>query len=296
MQSPTKSPHFRVLWLARALWLVVAVFGGAGFGDAMADNSRSVQVTGSTVLWIGWAIVAVALAIPATAGLTISRMTAPGGTVAAIAGLVTAGASSSTVVAVVSTVLAVLVMGSGEFGQVMVQASAYGDEQRFLLKPPAAFYVPTVVSWTVLCTCVLVGPLALAARGWVVGAALTVAAGALTVFLFPRFNRLSRRWVVLVPAGLVLHDDVVLAETVMFPARVLKRAGLALVDTQAADLTGPAGGHAVEVSLSESTTVVLAGSRGTPGGRALHVLAFLVAPTRPGRLLSAIGGRSIPVG
>ena len=98
------------------------------------------------------------------------------------------------------------------------------------------------------------------------------------------------------PAGFVLHDHVVLAETVMFPARTLTRARLALSDTQAADLTGPAGGHAVEVALSEASTAILAGTRSRPGGTALHVLAFLVSPTRPGRLLRAIGDRSVPVG
>jgi hypothetical protein len=130
----------------------------------------------------------------------------------------------------------------------------------------------------------------------VVGVVLTVASVAFSVFLLPRFHRLSRRWVVLVPAGFVLHDHVVLAETVMFPARTLTRARLALADTEAADLTGPAGGHAVEVTLAESTTVVLTGARDAPGGRALHVLAFLVAPTRPGQLLRAVGERSIPTG
>ncbi len=285
-----------MLWVARALWLVVAVFGGAGFGDALATHSRAVQVTGTTGLWVGWAIVAIALAIPATLGLTVSRLTAPMSAVAAVASLVDDDVSSSTVVAVVSTLLAALVIGSGEFGQAMVQASAYGDERRFPLRPPAAFYSPTIVSWTVLCACVLMGPLALAARSWAVGAVLTVAGVALAVFLVPRFHRLSRRWVVLVPAGIVFHDHVVLAETVMFPDRILTRARLAPVDTQAADLTGPAGGHAVEVALVEPTTVVLAGTRDAPAGRALHVLAFLVAPTRPGQLLRAAGERSIPVG
>jgi hypothetical protein len=129
-----------------------------------------------------------------------------------------------------------------------------------------------------------------------VGVTVTAAAVALGAFLLPRFHRLTRRWVVLVPAGFVLHDHVVLAETVMFPASILRRARLALADTQAADFTGPAGGHAVEVTVSESTTVVLAGTRAKPNGTALHVLAFLVAPTRPGRLLHAAGDRSLSVG
>ena len=52
----------------------------------------------------------------------------------------------------------------------------------------------------------------------------------------------------------------------------------------------------VEVSLSEAATVVLAGTRQQPGGRALHVWSFLCAPSRPGKLLHAAGERHLPVG
>ena len=285
-----------VLWVARLLWLVVAVIGGSGFGEALADRSRSVQLTGTVLLWIGWAAVAAMLVVPSARGLTVTRVVAPVGGVAAIVATIDVGVSPATAAASVSTLLMLVVIASGEFGQVMVQASAYGDEERFLLRPPAAFYVPTVVSWIVLCAAVLTGPLLTAARNWIVGAPLTAAAIALGVFLLPRFHRLSRRWVVLVPAGFVVHDHVVLAETVMFRTAVITRVRLALADTQAADFTGPAGGHAVEVTLSETNTVVLAGTRDKPNGVALHVLAFLVAPTRPGRLLGAAGRRRLQVG
>ncbi len=56
----------------------------------------------------------------------------------------------------------------------------------------------------------MVGPLALAARAWVPGVLLTAAAVALGWFLGRRFHRLARRWLVLVPAGVVVHDHLVL--------------------------------------------------------------------------------------
>ncbi len=285
-----------VLWAARILWLLVAVIGGAGYGEALADHGRPVQLAGTVLLWIGWAAVAAMLVVPSAIGLTVTRVLVPVGTVAAFVATVDGGVSAATSAALIGAALALVVTSSGEFGQVMVQASAYGDEQRFLLRPPAAFYVPTVVSWVVFCAAALTGPLLTAARNWFVGVPVTAAAIGLGVFLFPRFHRLSRRWVVLVPAGFVLHDHVVLAETVMFRTAVITRVRLALADTQAADFTGPAGGHAVEVTLSETNTVVLAGTRDKPNGVALHVLAFLVAPTRPGKLLAAAGQRRLHVG
>ncbi len=293
MRTTSTSLH---VWAARALWLAVAVVGGSGFDEALADHGRAVQLTGTTLLWVGWAVIAVVLAVPSALGLTVSRVLVPVGLVAAVASFVDAGASAGTVSAVLSSALVAVVVASGEYGQAMVQASAYGDEQRFLLRPPAAFYLPTAVSWAVLCAALLAGPLLVAGGRWLVGAPVCAVAVAAAWFLLPRFHRLARRWVVLVPAGLVLHDHVVLAETVMFRSQDVVRARLALADTGAADLTGPAGGHAVEVTVSPTATVVLAGTRAQPGGRAIHLTAFLCAPTRPGRLLQAAGDRRLPVG
>jgi hypothetical protein len=293
VHASAKSP---VLWIARVLWLVVAVIGGSGFGDAFAPHSRAVQITGTVVLWVGWAAVAVLLLLPSALGLTLTRMLVPMGVVGAAAAAVDAGLTAGTVLAIASTALAALVVASGEFGQAMVQASAYGDEWRFVLRPPAAFLLPSAVSWAALCAATSTGPLLLAAGSWVLGVVVSVLAIALGWLLLSRFHRLSRRWIVLVPAGLVLHDHVVLAETVMLRSAQISRARLALAGTEAADLTGPAGGHVVEVSLSEAATVVLAGTRQQPGGRALHVWSFLCAPSRPGKLLHAAGERHLPVG
>jgi hypothetical protein len=99
-----------------------------------------------------------------------------------------------------------------------------------------------------------------------------------------------------VPAGVVIHDHVVLAETVMFARRAIDSIGLALAGTEAADLTGPAAGHAVEVALREPETVVLAPTRVKPNGTALHVRAVLVAPSRPGRALAVVRERGLSPG
>ena len=91
----------------------------------------------------------------------------------------------------------------------------------------------------------------------------------------------------LVPVGLVVHDQVVLAETLMVARRDVARIDLALADTEAADLTGPAGGHAIEVGLHSMIDATLAPTRTAPRGTALHLQSFLVAPTRPGAVLRA---------
>jgi hypothetical protein len=285
-----------VVWGARAVWLAVAVLGGSAIGQALADHSRAVQLTGTIVSWVAWAAVAVAIVIPSTVALTIVRSVVPAGVVVAVVAAIDGADTSDGAACIGLTVLMCALVGAAEFGQVFAQGSAYGDERRFVLRAPVAFLLPSIVSWCVLCAAAVSGPLLLSARVWWLGVPVTIAAVAAGWFLGRRFHVLSRRWLVLVPAGLVVHDQLVLAETVMLPRASLAGLGLALTDTQAADLTGPAAGHAVEVSLRDATTVVLAPTRAKPTGTALHVRSVLLAPSRPGRFLRAAAVDRFPVG
>jgi hypothetical protein len=285
-----------VVWVARVSWLLLAVVGGEAFGQALASHSRPVQIVGTIGAWVAWGAVAAALLVPSTVSLTVARSIVPAGVVAAVVAATGADSAPAAVAAVGLALVSAAFVLSGGLGEAFAQASAYGDERRFPLRPPVSFLLPTVVSWIVLCACALVGPLALAARGWFVGVPLTAAALGLGWFLGRRFHRLARRWLVLVPAGVVVHDHLVLAETVMFQRSAVEHMGLALEGTEAADLTGPAAGNALEIGLRDFAIVVLAPTRQQPNGAALHVRSFLVAPTRPGRALLAAADRRLPIG
>jgi len=282
-------------WVARAAWVMVAVIGGGAVESAVDGRSAAVTWTAAIGGWTLWAIAALGLAIAAVWSLTIVRVVVPLGVVATIG----AGVGGATAVELVLLGGSVVVTGaavmSAEFGRQWVQASAYGDEERFPLRLPVGAGTAAVVSWIVWAPAVLAGPLLLAARSWIAGALLTALAIAGVVLLGPRWHRLSLRWFVLVPAGIVLHDPVVLADT--FPLRTAQVAsiGLAPADTQAADLTGPASGYAVEVATTESVTAVFAFTPAEPNGKAIHLRAFLIAPSRPGRALRAARARGLPI-
>ena len=128
-----------------------------------------------------------------------------------------------------------------------------------------------------------------------IAAVVAIVAVAATVLLGPRWHKMSRRWLVLVPAGLVVHDPVVLADTLMVRTDQLLGMGLARTDTVAADLTGPASGYAVQVDTSESVSTVFAFTPQEPNGKAIHMTGFLVAPTRPGEALRLASLRRIPI-
>jgi hypothetical protein len=282
-------------WIARLGWLALAAFGGAAVQSAIDGRSAAVRGVATFGGWTLWTIVAAALAIPSVWSLTIARVGTPLALAVAIATGVAGAAGVDVGVLALCALITCLAAFSAEFGQSFVQASAYGDEVRLPLRPPAAAGAAAVATWLVWALCLIAGPLLLAARSWVGGAVLTLVALAGVVVLVPRWQRLAQRWLVLVPAGLVLHDPVVLADTVMLRTSQIGGLRLAPADTAAADLTGPASGYAVEITATESITTVFAFTPSQPHGRAIHMTAFLVSPSRPGLALRAAARRGLHV-
>jgi hypothetical protein len=283
------------LWISRGGWGLAGTAAVLSVDAATDGRSTAVAVAASIVLWLVVGGAVTALVVPSAISLTVLRMLAPLAVVGAVVAWSAGAGLPLGAFGTVATLLNALVVASGDVGEAYVQASAYGDERRFLLRPPLALVAPVAVTWLVWAAAVLAGPLLIGAARPVAGIPVTAVAVALTWLLLPRFHRLSRRWLVLVPAGLVVHDHVVLAETQLVQRHNLVGVHLALVDTGAADLTGPCAGHALEVTLREMATVVTTPARRGERGRALHVGAFLVAPTRPGRALQAAADHRLPV-
>lgn len=275
--------------------MLVAIVGGAALDAAVTDRSAAVRWTVAVGGWATFAAVAIAVLIPSVRSLTVSRVGAPLALVAAaVAGF--AGASGAEVALLaVPAIVAVAAIFSAEVGRWMVQASAYGDEDRLPLRSPVPAGTAAVVTWVLWAAAVIAGPLSVASRNWLVGVPVALIAIASTVVLAPRWHKMSRRWLVLVPAGLVVHDPVVLADTLMVRTDQLLGIGLARSDTRAADLTGPASGYAVQVDTSESVSTVFAFTPQEPNGKAIHMTGFLVAPSRPGEALRLAASRRLPI-
>jgi hypothetical protein len=279
-----------VVWLTRAAWLAVAIAGGAAIGEALDDHARAVQVAGTLAAWTGWAVGALALAIPSVLTLTLARATVPASLVVAALALID-GVGAAQVISLLAPALAAsALVATAEFGRVYIQASAYGAEARFGLRPPIGYLVPCVATWLVMITALILAVPALAGGAWVLGALSVIVAGGGLAALPRRWHQLSRRWLVLVPAGIVVHDPVVLADTLMLPRRIV--ATVALDDrhtpTQAADLTGPTPGLAVELTLQAAATALLAPTPLRREGTPVRAFAFVVSPTRPGAAVTAI--------
>lgn len=276
------------LWATRVSWLVTAVVVSFALDDGAALSAW----------WVVAAAVLVALVVCGPLALTIVRMVAPTALAVAVAVLVTGSNSVLGVAAVASALLATLTAFQAETGEAVVQMSAYGAEQRLPLRVPAAMQPLMVASWLLWCAMVIVGALLVADDRHAAGITLLVIGAALTWPVVRRLHRFATRWLVSVPAGVVVHDSVVLGETLLVLRPNVAAAHLALADTRATDLTGPAAGHAVELEFREDVTVSLAAPRQQPQprGSVIHTRAVLIAPSRPGRALRVLGERGISVG
>jgi hypothetical protein len=282
-------------WILRATWVILPFTLGPLIGDAVADASRPVQVTATLGAWVLWGAGMVLTSIPHTVTLTPMRILGPGTLATAIVATVADGASAAAVAALANGAAVAVVALSPALGAWFVNGSSYGDERRAPLRPPAAMLAgPIPFAWVVIVAVVLALPLLLAARGWV-GAAIVAVAGIPAAVIGTRaLHRLAHRWLVFVPAGVVVHDALAVPDPVLLKRTAIHSFGPALADTGAVDLTMGTTGLVLEIQLNDMAEVA---HRVTPRGEPVNteLTALLVAPTRPGVVLDEAKRRSITV-
>ncbi|HEX2274887.1 MAG TPA: hypothetical protein VHG90_13520, partial [Acidimicrobiales bacterium] len=180
-----------------------------------------------------------------------------------------------------------------------VNGPAYPNERRFLLRVPGPLLAgPLALAWALAAAAVASGPLLLAARQWVVGSICLVVGLPVAGLLARAFHNLSRRWVVFVPAGLVLHDPLALLDPVLFRRQLIARLQPATAPATTGDLvdlTYAAPGLALELVLAEAVPLTLV-RPGRREGRSESATRLRFTPTRPGAVLEEAGRRRIRLG
>ncbi|HEY4377403.1 MAG TPA: hypothetical protein VGM93_09600 [Acidimicrobiales bacterium] len=284
------------LWPARASWFTVPLLAGPALAHSLSRHSTPVRLVAEVLLWGAWAVAFGASLVPRSTSLTAFRALVPVGVVAAAWATADRGhlgaaegvALAVTFVALVAALLPIT-------GEAFADGSSYGPERRMILRPPIWLVAgPIEVVWAVAVAGVATGPLLLAARAWVAGG-LAIAVGApATWFTVRALHQLSRRWVVFVPSGFVLHDPLATPEPHLFVRRMVARLGPAEAATDAVDLTGGAIGLALEIDLTEPIELFRRTAR--RGTATEMVERVLFTPTRPAELLDEARSRRIRVG
>lgn len=286
-------------WPLRAAWFLLPFTAGELIDGALVGRSTPVITVVLVGAWGVWALTLAALLVPLPSTLTVVRIAAPAATAASAVAAVLVLDDGGTLpllggAGLVCAALATALALAAPTGDLFVDGASYGSERRFLLRVPGPLlFGPIEAAWLATVLGLTTGPLLLATEQWLAGG-IALAVGVPVAALAARaLHGLHRRWVVLVPAGFVLHDLVALQEPVLFPRHAVASLGPALADTTATDLSQRARGLALEVDLAPPVTVALAG-RGPADLVQLDAALFTAA--RPGALLDAARANRLAVG
>jgi hypothetical protein len=255
------------------------------------------QVVAATACWLVWGVGVVAVLAPRPAGLTFLRVAAPALFVAVV---VAAGSGHPSAIAAIgglaaSLVVAVLAADSA-FAIVSANAVAYGDEQRYPLRvPPALFLGPLPAVRILVVAGVLVGPLLVAGGDYVAGGAAVIVGFPLAALGGRALHRLSRRWLVLVPAGVVVVDRMSLVENTLFPRehiQLMRSLGGDESPGAALDLRMGATLGSLLAIFDEPAELVLAARPGRDA-RTVNAPAIAVAVARRAEVLDGAARRRV---
>lgn len=284
-------------WLLRVVWVILPFTVGPALAAALRPHGDPVRIAAAVLAWAGWAVVLVGTLVPLPVGLTALRLAAPAAAAIAIGSAVTNRPSAvAATVAVVSTLAALVLAMAPVTGVLYVNGPAYPNERRYPLRIPGPLLLgPLEVAGALTIGPLVVGVLLVAAKAWVAGGIVLGAGLPVSYVLAGALHRLSHRWVVFVPAGLVLSDPLTLAEPVLFMRELIETLRPAAPDSDSLDLTQRAFGLALELLLWEKVALVVV-KPGQTGGQPGSSARLLFTPTRPGRVIADAGTRRIPVG
>ena len=283
------------LWCARLAWVLLPVSAGTTLSDALSGWSTAPARVATVLLWAAWAVGLMALLAPRPWGLTALRVVAPAAVIVTI--LAAAGTSAGVaVLAVSSSVVAAAFALSASVAQAAANAMAYGDEIRFPLHIPLSLFLgPVPLAVLLIAAGVSTGPLLLADRHYVAGVVATVVGLPIAATLARSLHSLSQRFVVIVPAGLVVVDPLTLVDPVLMrreqilAVRHLKKAA----DGGGLDLRLGTLPGTIQLSLHEPQS--FGRRRGRHDAEMVDTDVVLVSTVRAGALVQAAGARRIAI-
>lgn len=296
--TPTSTAVSR--WAPALVWLSLPLTAGSAFAHALDSRSTAVTMTGAIGLWSLWLLGLIAALVPSTVSLTAIRVLMPASVVAAgwAALAVPNGAEFAESAALGVTTLCAVLSLSAAVGYTFVNGSSYGDERRLPLRPPGpVLFGPLELVWAAMVASVFAGPFLIASKQWIPGTIVSALAVLFVLVGSRALHQLSKRWLVFVPAGIVLVDRSALLDALLVQRHVVSSIGLAREDSTATDLSVGAVGIQVEIRLSTIDSIIP-----TPLRRDRHkiiepieVTAVRCTPSRPAWVLDEAKARRLTV-
>jgi hypothetical protein len=282
------------LWCARLTWAVLPLTAGDALADALRPWSSAPAIAATVLLWVSWAVGLVALFAPRPWGLTVLRVAAPSAVIAAVASAPSTSGWSA-LLAIASTIVAAALALAPPFALAAGNALAYGDEWRFPLRIPTPLLLaPVPIAVLLVAAGIAAGPLLLADSRFAAGLVALVAGLPLAAFLTRSLHALSRRWLVMVPAGAVIVDPLILVDpALMLRAQVRDMAPTARLTRPADALDLRLGTVARSITITLNEPVPFARRRGRTDGVIVETDAVIVAPIRRADVLATADARHL---
>ncbi len=281
-------------WVARVAWVLLPISVGGALADAIAGWSTAPARVAAVLTWAAWTLGLVALLSPRPWGLTALRVLAPSAVAVAVAAFPSTSAGSAAL-AVCSSAVACGLALSAPIAIAASNSIAYGDERRFPLRIPASLFAgPLPLAVALVAVGTVAGPLLLADGHYLTGVPVTAVGFALAFVSVRSLHGLSRRWLVLVPAGLVIVDPLTLLDPVLMRREHIARFGR--TDAGAPpddrfDLRLGAAAGSVVIELVEPQW--FARRRGRRDADVREEAVVLVATAQPDALVELAGERRI---
>ena len=269
-------------WLVRVWWAALPFTAGPHLSDGLNETGAAWRTTASVGLWVLWGVVLVGSLLAHPATLVLVRLATPSAVVALVwSGREGANWGEVALVAAITAAVAAVSL-SAPVGHLFVNGISYGDEARLLLRPSALLLAgPLPVAAAITVGGVVSGPLLLAAEHWAIGGVVTAAGGTLAMVGARSLHSLTRRWLVFVPAGVVLHDHLAVQDPVLLRRRAVASFGPARQGSDALDLTQGAAGLIMELATNQPITLTPP-PRHKGSAEEVDVGGVLIAPSRPG--------------
>jgi hypothetical protein len=289
-----REPERLAGWVALAVWVAQPFTLGPLLSDALDPTRQLFRSAASWALWVWWLEVLIALVVPRPLMLTVARIGGLAAVPAAIWAALETDDNARIAVGLISVAFVATILLLPVLADRFIDGISYGDERRFVLRPPGPVLIVLLVpTWAVAVGGLVTGPLFLADERWVLGGVLVVVGLPLSFLAARALHQLTNRFLVFVPNGLVVHDLTSMGEPVLFRSADIAGLAPALADTDADDMTNSALGLALELRLSEPIKIVAAVGRGEIEQR--ETRAMLISPSRPAAVMRVAMERGLRI-
>ena len=248
--------------IMRVIWLSLPLFCGPALADSFNDFELLLRTTVSISLWAFWALILLSTLLPTPVSLAIIRIGAPAAAALSLWSALETGGSVAGIVGLTVSAVATSVAISAPLGD------------RFLAG-------------------LTLGPLLLLNKNFLLGAVVTLCGFPLSAIASNAIYRLGKRWVVLVPAGLLLHDYLSVGDPTLIPRNQIADFSPAKAKTDALDLSQNSFGLSLEIRCFTPLSMMLKKGTRKIINESSTVENFMINPARPNAVLAEAHKRGL---